>query len=336
MIQANALRHALTRHPDGSSLVAHAAAGDKDALRLVKRILEDTLAAVLRHESIQAARTGGPMPTSSRELPLQETVQRLRVALSALSDVPWVISVVRGVVIVRPPAKRAAQYLEDGTALATAFGVPLEKAEVLIPPEGRVAFVAQVEANALKVMERRDEGQPKRSTRENERSEEAMAIASKVAGGGGKSRRSKGQGMHVIVGDQPGEKDRIFVVFDGKNGAAEIAAESILRKGGFSRHHQRLVAWKGPEAHAAVQRAQEAYDAQNAPTEVATHPDLTTLLARILGDAHEPLDFRAIVKKVKRSGQKHTPGVILATLDAMKRQGYVRTLPGDLFATGTW
>src|SRR5208282_816987 len=86
------------------------------------------------------------------ELPLHETEDRIKVALGAISDVPWVTERKESVLIVKAPKARASGLRADAKLLADAFGVkPLDPnvAEILIPPEGRSYFVAQVEARAI-------------------------------------------------------------------------------------------------------------------------------------------------------------------------------------------
>ena len=244
--QANAIRHALAGRPDGSALVEGAAAGNAEALRALHHLLESVLAAVLRQEAIEAAEAGTAMPESNAAtLPASHTVQRLKVALSAISDIPWVVDVVRGVVIVRPPHGRAAHRTTDLSLLGRTFGVMPDDGKILIPPEGRVPFVAKAEAEALRVLKNASAASAHRTQKK----------ASRDAGGGSR-----------MVSGSP----------------------------------------------------------------------LALLLARILGEAHEPLDFAEIVQKVKRSRKSETPAEILKTLEAMCRDGYARQLPGPTFVAGAW
>ena len=66
---------------------------------------------------------------------------------------------------------------------------------------------------------------------------------------------------------------------------------------------------------------------------------LVTLIARILGDAHEPLNFAEVVAKVRRARKKERSADILRTLEAMRADGYVRETTGPdgpMFATAAW
>lgn len=67
--------------------------------------------------------------------------------------------------------------------------------------------------------------------------------------------------------EQPGmlvelEGDRIFVRFNHRNGAAEIAAEEVLLAGGFTRYRQRWTRLDRPGARDVAHRAEAAYKSE--------------------------------------------------------------------------